>query len=74
MESYKDQARAGLRAGAEACMETRSGFWWDTNILPSSSAFKEADYMVGGSLAIEDVRCSPEDAATFLLLVAEALE
>jgi hypothetical protein len=66
------EIRAALRQSAKVCIQQRMGAWYSLAVCPQDGAYQAANGLLhdpdrGGY----DV--SPEHAATYLLLVAEAV-
>lgn len=64
-----DPYRAAMLAGACASIAYRVTEWWDHRALPFEEVFREVQPFA----ADEETEASPEDVATFLLLVRAAL-
>lgn len=70
-EMTSEEIRKALRHGAQVCVEDESIAWWSKDTLPQDGAYETAARCLDNNWRVED---SPEHAATFLLLVAEAHE
>ena len=58
-----------LRRSAEVCIEKNRSDWWTTDVCLADATYLAASRYTS---VVEDFD-TPEDAATFLLLVAEAV-
>ena len=68
----RDEIKRALRRAAEVCIERRTSDWERLDVLPQDDAFMVA-FDHGYPLAALAVKETPADAATYLLIVAEAL-
>lgn len=66
-----EEIKRALRHAAEVCIERNISAWAGQSVTPQDGAFLAAyDFINDGE---EDDADTPEHAATFLLIVAEAL-
>jgi hypothetical protein len=67
-----DEIVKGLRHAAEVCVEKKTARWWSIDVCRADGTFKAADAFAGEGWNLDGETDVPEDAATFLLLCAEA--
>ena len=70
MDSQKEQLKAGLNDAAETCIANDTGAWWSDNVT-SQRVFDAANSFCSPT---DTSAATPDEAALFLLFVAEAIE
>ena len=69
-----DEIKRALRHGAQMCIERAERHWALYGVLRQDGAFCAAKEWLTEGDGIYAVGRTPEDSATYLLLVAEAVE